>query len=118
MIRDEENQPAQPSRHSAARELAWRRAAKAYVLLHAIVCICTWFLGLEHLIALGWVPVPVYIVVKAVAMFGCLPFLLSSPIVSLVMASSWRYHREWLYLGICDVALLVLQIVSVRIASM
>lgn len=74
---------------------------------------CTCLLGLEYLIGCRWIPAAIYVPVKLVAMLGFIPFLLSSPIVSSVMVFVLSSRdREWLYLGLCDMALLVLLGVS------
>jgi hypothetical protein len=118
MVTTNETEQVQPLRSLAASDLAWRRAGKVFILLHAIVAACTCFIGLEYLVGWRWVPPPIYIAVKAVAMFGMLPLLVLSPVVSVRMISrAARHHREWLYLGLCDIALLVLQIISAAMAS-
>lgn len=101
-----------------ASDLMWLRAGKAFVFLHGVVAICTFFLGLEYLIGWRWVPAPAYVAVRVVAMFGMLPFGVTAPIVALRMIfHGLRRHREWLYLGLCDVAIFALQIVSAVVAS-
>lgn len=99
-------------------DLKWRRAGKAFVFLHAVVAVCTCFIGLEYLVGWRCVPPLAYVAIKAVAMFGMLPFAVSSPIVSLRMIlHGSRHHQEWLYLGLCDIAIFALQMVSAVVAS-
>ena len=117
MTQDQVNEPIQPSGSCATRKRAWLRAAKAYVLLHAVVSICLCILGAEHLVEWRWIPAAVYVFIKVVGNLGFLPFILSSPIVSVVMVSMRQRDREWLYLGICDAALLVLQIFGAFVAA-
>ena len=119
MVLSRNNKPAQPMCSFMTENTAWHKAGKLYVLLHAVVCICVCFLGLEYLIGWRWIPVPIYVTVKLVAMVGFIPFVLSSPIISFYMAFVLsRRHREWLYLGICDAALFVLLIIGVVVASL
>jgi hypothetical protein len=102
---------------SVAKDLVWRRSGKAYVLFHALVSLCTCIFGLEYLIA-HWIPTPLGTVAHVIAMVGFLPFVLLSPVVCFAMIFILsRQHREWLYLGVCDIAVLILQVISFTVAS-
>lgn len=114
----QENGPLLPLHLSPERELAYRRAARVYIFLLAVVTLCVWSIGMEHLVGSRWVSRTIYNVVDLVATFGFLPFILSSPILFFVMVLDLsRRHREWLYLGLCDLALFVLLFCSAIVAS-
>jgi hypothetical protein len=98
--------------------MTWRQAGRRYVFIHAVVSICASFYGLEYLIGdwYNWIP-SVFVIVGALVEFGLTAFVLTSPIVCIVMIFflSGR-SREWLYLGLCDAALFILNMVSVVVA--
>lgn len=113
MTPDKGNCPMQRLRLVTPREIAWRRAGKIYVLLHGVVTIGPAVLGLVFSSG-ERIPAVVGGPVFWIASLGLIPFLLSSPIVAFVMLFILsRRNREWLYLGICDVALLSLHVFEV-----
>jgi hypothetical protein len=91
--------------------------AGIYIAFHAIVALCTCFIGLEYLIGYRWVPVSLYIAVKLVAMLGSVPFVFLAPVAIVAMLRLTHKAREWLYLGLCEFGLALLQICAVVAAS-
>jgi hypothetical protein len=93
----------------AHRDIAWRRAAKAYTLLHALTALCMF------MAATGAAGYPVGLV----AMVGLVPFVVSSPILSILMICGLSHrHREWLYLGLCNAAILSLLLFATLVGSL
>jgi len=118
MTPDQEAVSRQRSHTDTERDAVWRRRAKVYVFLHAVACLCMCVFGLEYVPGYRTIPAVIVALVGSVSMVGLLPFIVSSPIVSIMMISaSWRRGREWLYLGICDLSLLILHIISTTVAS-
>jgi hypothetical protein len=101
--------PHQSADDFARRDIAWRRAGKIYVLLHALISTCM-FLGV---IGVGGSAIGL------VAVVGSIPFVVSSPILSFIMVFVLsRRHREWLYLGLCDAALLAFLVFSTYVGGL
>ena len=97
----------------AKGNFTWRRVAKAYVFLHAIVCLCMCAGALGGARLIPKVP---FSAIAIVAELGFFPFILSSPVVSLIMILCLSCRdREWLYLGICDAFLFVLLIIATSV---
>ena len=99
----------------ADNDRTWRRRGKVYILLHAIAVAGVCFLVFaEVYFDLHSVPKVPCLAAKTVAELGVIPFLLSSPIVAGIMLFGLSSrHREWLYLGMCEAALLVLHVVAI-----
>jgi hypothetical protein len=121
MIPDHENRPLQAPHPFLQSNVVWRRVGETYVLVHAVVAVCTCSFGLGYLNVdwHKWIPAAVGVAVQWVGMLGLIPFVLSSPIIAFVMLFVLSYRdREWLYLGISEAAVLLLHIVGLIVACL
>jgi hypothetical protein len=99
------------------KDAMWLCAAKAYVGAHAIAAGSMTVLALcDYRVGYDWLPEWIGVVIRWVAMLSFVPFVISSPIAALIMTFAlWDRDREWLYLGICDWSLLLLQVVATAV---
>ena len=94
------------------------RFSRIYVYLHIVAALCTCVFGLEYLL-FGWIPYAIAWLIAWIAIISFYPFVLTAPIMILLMLAVWsRDQREFVYLGVCDGALLFLQVFSMEIGCM
>jgi len=109
---------AEPDSFDRSRELAWRRRAKTYIVLHALMCLNMYFVAIEPLCSWAKAPELLSQLADFLADFGGALFFLTSPFASLAMLLGRCYDREWVYLAICNIFLSLLLFCAAGVACM